>query len=416
MDDYIPFRFNQTHFFDKFLQVLFFCKKRTDPMDLAKHMQELKQCFSLERKVSLPQSGIDITPCVFTQKTGTDEINRFQSVLARTPFCTVSDESIDENKQFNYTIFSPRGQTSFDKGIVLLHGLNERSWEKYLPWAEYLCEHTGKPIILFPIAFHMNRSPRTWYSPRTAIQWLKRRKAEFVNVGNATFVNVALSTRLTRDPLRFYTSGRESVYNICQLFTEIKQGKHPLFTATDDIHIFAYSIGGLLAQVLLMANPYRLFSNTKLFLFCGGSLFDRMNGNARDIMDHEAYKRMMDYYSNDFLVKDAHHKAYPSAFPNDEIETAFKSMINRDTLKNYRENFFTRTANRIRAITLKKDVVVPTAGARDAFGPANRTILSEWDFPFNYSHQWPFPVDRHAQSGELSVAFSRVFQEVARFM
>ena len=66
---------------------------------------------------------------------------------------------------------------------------------------------------------------------------------------NSTFANVALSSRLSQNPLRFYASGRESVYNMWQLVHEIKNGEHPLFKEDTSINLFAYSIGALLSQV-----------------------------------------------------------------------------------------------------------------------------------------------------------------------
>ena len=100
---------------------------------------------------------------------------------------------------------------------------------------------------------------------------------------------MALSSRLSQNPLRFYASGRESVYNLWQLVLEIKEGKHPLFKEDTSINLFAYSIVALLSQVLLLANPEKMFNDTRLFMFCGGSILSEMDGNARDIMDKNAY-------------------------------------------------------------------------------------------------------------------------------
>ena len=69
------------------------------------------------------------------------------------------DTSIKENKSFYYPVFIPYGSAKSKSFILLLHGLNERKWDKYLYWAEYLTLNTGKPVVLFPLAFHINRSP-----------------------------------------------------------------------------------------------------------------------------------------------------------------------------------------------------------------------------------------------------------------
>jgi len=75
-----------------------------------------------------------------------------------------TDGKIDENFSFVYPVFMPGGKQRADKAILLLHGLNERNWSKYLTWAEQLCKKTGKAVILFPIAYHVNRSPLSWTS------------------------------------------------------------------------------------------------------------------------------------------------------------------------------------------------------------------------------------------------------------
>lgn len=92
-------------------------------------------------------------------------------------------------------------------------------------------------------------------------------------------------------PVTLLRLGRESVYNMWQLVHEIKNGEHPLFKEDTSINLFAYSIGALLSQVLLLANPDKMFTDTRLFMFCGGSIFSEMDGNARDIMDKEAFAR-----------------------------------------------------------------------------------------------------------------------------
>lgn len=381
-------------------------------MDISIRTQQLNSLFSYDKKTSLEESHLEIQPYRFTQTTGASEINEFQRALSSTEFCPVTDNYIQENKDFSYTIFTPAGKVKREKAIILLHGLNERSWEKYLTWAEYLAKHTGKPVILFPIAFHMNRTPIQWCNPRETLSWVNVRKKEIEDLGNASFANVALSSRLSQNPLRFYASGRESVYNLWQLVHEIKDGRHPLFKEDTSINLFAYSIGALLSQVLLLANPEKMFSDTRLFMFCGGSIFSEMNGNARDIMDQAAFDSLQQYYRNDFLEQ----RTLPTSFKNDFMEQAFKAMIRTDVMQEYRESFFLRACHRIHAISLKKDIVMPTSGIIKALGKASEKILEELDFPFHYSHQIPFPFRSKTEPTLLSQAFQRIFSSAAAFL
>lgn len=381
-------------------------------MDISLRMQQLNRLFSLEKKVALEDGRLEIVPFRFTQVRGGDEIDRIQQRLDTTGFCPVTDDHIEENKTFSYAVFTPDGKEKRDKAILLLHGLNERTWEKYLTWAEYLVRTTGKPVILFPIAFHMNRTPGLWCNPRAILPWVNRRKEEVKDLTNSTFVNVALSSRLSKNPLRFYASGRESIYNVWQLVQEIKSGRHPLFREDTSVNIFAYSIGALLAQVILLADPGRLFGSTRLFMFCGGSIFSEMNGNARDILDKEAFERLHHYFRNDFLRT----HTLPHGCRHDFLERAFKAMIRPDVLTDYRESFFHKACHRIKAVSLKKDIVMPTGGIIKALGKTSERILEEMDFPFPYSHQVPFPMHTKTDPALIERAFTTLFRKAAAFL
>lgn len=381
-------------------------------MDIFSRSQLLGKLFSYEKRAAIDDSRQEIVPFHFTQKMGCDEICAFQKELATTGFCPVTDDHIIENKSFSYTLFIPKGKKKFKEVIILLHGLNERSWDKYLTWAEYLVSETGKPVLLFPIAFHMNRSPSMWCNPRQILPWVSKRRDEVDDNANTTFVNVALSSRLSRHPLRFYASGRESVFNLCQLVNDIKQGEHALFEENSSVNLFAYSIGALLSQVALLANPFGLFDDSRLFMFCGGSVFSEMNGNARDIMDKKAFEKLTDYYQNDFLF----HRNLPPSFAEDVFEKAFKAMIRPDYMNTERESFFMQACNRIRAISLKRDIVMPTQGVVKALGKASEKILEELDFPFEYTHQVPFPTHKYIDPLSVNQTFQSVFNKVASFL
>jgi len=353
----------------------------------------------------MDNSSYSIVTCTFSQKDEESEVVNFQSKVAASGFCSDTDNNIEENRDFQYKVFVPAGKEHADNGILLLHGLNERTWDKYLPWAEYLCKETNRPVILFPIAFHMNRTPSSWYNPRSIMPWVNQRKNEISGLTSSSFFNVALSSRLSSSPLRFYISGRESLFNVVQLFKEIESGAHPLFAENAQLNIFAYSIGALLSQVLMLSNPDNLFDRSKFFFFCGGSIFEKMNGISKEIMDKEAYEKIYNFYTGGF------------SFKNDYIEAAFKSMVLTSTDKEKRESFFAKAKNRIKAITLKKDIVIPTEGAIEAFGTdTSKSVISEMDFPFEYTHQNPFPANKKIAPELLSGAFNSVLSVAASFV
>ena len=115
-----------------------------------------------------------------------------------------SDYDISENNKFRYPVFLPDNQV-YGEAILLIHGLNERSWDKYLAWAKELCQRTQKPVILFPISFHMNRSPKEWSNPRSMSVYVNKRKQHLSKSTTSCFANLALSERLSENPLRFFT-------------------------------------------------------------------------------------------------------------------------------------------------------------------------------------------------------------------
>ena len=161
-------------------------------MEISTRTKQLKAIFSYDKKVILEDQPLEIRPYHFIQNMGVNEIEQFQQLLPTNEFCSIPDNNIQENKSFSYTIFTPKGSRKTNQAILLLHGLNERNWDKYLTWAEYLSLATGKAVILFPIAFHMNRTPGNWYNPRALMPWVARRKQEVEHLNNSTFVNVAL--------------------------------------------------------------------------------------------------------------------------------------------------------------------------------------------------------------------------------
>lgn len=385
-------------------------------MNLIERTKQLAGLFSLKQPVAFPDAPVDCLPFSFVQEMGMADIDGLQQNVRVTDLCAVPDATIHENKYFSYSVFTPRKGTQFDRAILMLHGLNERSWDKYLVWAEDLVRTCGVPVILFPLAFHMNRTPVAWTQPRWLMPWVNKRKAQILNLCNASFCNVALSARLSDSPSRFYVSGRETIFNVEQLVTQIKQGAHPLFKEGTHVDIFAYSVGALLSQVMLSANPGHLLDDTRLFTFCGGSLFEKMNGNARDIIDQDAYEAIRSYYLS-YFVHSKQREDAPFSYCFDAIEQSFKWMIAPDVWRGEREGFFAAVKDRVKMLTLRQDTVVPTLGARQAVGSLlEDTMVEELDFPFAYSHQVPFPTTTKIPEEVLQASFRSVFDRAGAFL
>jgi hypothetical protein len=372
-------------------------------MNYSQRQIELNAQFQLGIDTHLSESNIDIRFCSFTS-------NTFGSLIDPELIST-EDKHIRENMSFSYPVFMRKGSAPANKAILLLHGLNERNWSKYLTWAEYLCKETGKPVILFPIAFHMNRSPLNWSNPRALTSLMEMRRRNNGMDRSLSFANVALSERISENPKRFYSSGRQSINDLTQLFTEIKQGTHPFFSENTQVDIFSYSIGSFLSQITIMTNPDGLFSDSKLFMFCGGGIFSSMFGESRSIMDKSAFARLLQYYMNDFS------STVKPASLSDRIYESFFSMISPDKNKAEREDFFKQLGDRIEGISLEKDRVIPYRGVVEAMGNENASSrISLLDFSFPYSHENPFPIVNSSISSEINASFNQIFGRAAQFL
>jgi hypothetical protein len=324
------------------------------------------------------------------------------------------DTSIKENKSFYYPVFIPYGSAKSKSFILLLHGLNERKWDKYLYWAEYLTLNTGKPVVLFPLAFHINRSPFWWGDPR--LMWPLLKKRSNGSNRSISFANAALSERLTEEPSRFFGSGFQTILDIISLTKQIKSGINPVFKEDAAIDIFSYSIGSFLAEILLMADPFKLFTNSRLFIFCGGSIFSGMYGESRYIMDKTAYDRLFSYYCSEWF-NDKKNKFRYKEMVYYNILSAFNTMIRPDKYKKEREMFFNDLKGRIFGISLLKDKVMPWSGVEDCMGSQ---LVSECfsliDFPYSYSHESPFPVNSNIDDNLLNSSFREVFKKAVAFL
>jgi Family of unknown function (DUF6051) len=374
-------------------------------MEYTKSFNELKSVFTIEnKKILIPGSDIEI-----------HNID-FRSDAPLIEFSNKNDRLIAENRIFSYPVFKPRN-TESDKVILLLHGLNERSWVKYLVWAYLLAQNTDSWVILFPISFHINRSPSSWKDPRAMIPFMKDRNSSIGEINKSSFANIALSNRLTEDPMRFFKSGYQTTSDIVKLLSAVRDGEHQIIPRTNKFNIFAYSIGAFLAEIILMGNPGNLFPESKLFIFCGGSVFSNMQGSSKLIMDSVAFDRVYNYYLNDFEKTLTGKSPLVEFLRSNQIGMAFRSMIDLGRLKVFRENILKNLKDQIHSLSLLKDSVIPCKGVISTLGNNNRKkIVDVWDFPYSYTHENPFPILESPLSKNVDYWFERVFAEATMFL
>lgn len=382
-------------------------------MEYTSTYHSLRTQFDLSAdEIRFTGSNISCRTFSFTSEVNNGMLSAFNGSQAYDDLFLLPDDRIFENQSFTYPVFLPGTKARYSRAIILLHGLNERNWTKYLTWAYYLAEQTGSPVILFPIAFHMNRSPQTWSNPRLMSAMLMQRSGHLGDVPGASFANLALSNRLTDNPQRFATSGRQSAGDLEKLVRQIVTGNHPLFEKGTNIDLFAYSIGAFLAQIIMLSNPGGYFTDSRLFMFCGGAFFDQMDGTSKLIMDKNAFDSLRKYYIHDLGTSDDPQPGLAEYLKNTRLGMAFTAMLASGKLKSFRDSVFEKLKSQISAIVLKNDKVIPAYGTFEAI----KSGIEMMDFPFDYSHEVPFPVGEQGISDSVDAAFREVFSKASDFL
>lgn len=333
-----------------------------------------------------------------------------------------NDAEITENIRFRYHIFHPAGNDKHKHAVFLFHGFNEKYWDKYLTWARYLAR-AGKSVVLFPIAFHMNRAPHSWSDPHQMYVVSQHRKKLHPDVICSTLSNVAISTRLHNKPQRFIWSGLQSYYDVIDLVTQIKSNQHPLIAPDATIDFLAYSIGCLLAEILLMTDHKHYFTESKLCMFCGGAVFNRLSPVTKFILDSEASVSLYSYVV-EHLESHLKHNALLGLFLGTNRPEAhpegifFRCMLNYNVFREIRENRFRSLAARLLAVTLAHDTVIPPYEIVNTLQGCGRDIpvrVETLDYPYAYKHEDPFPAVEPL-AGPVDEAFRKTFRLIGDFL
>ena len=330
----------------------------------------------------------------------------------------LSDEEISQNKDFNYIILKKKSQDKISEFVFMFHGLNEKDWLKYLPWAKKIVGLTGKAVVLFPIAFHMDRAYPDWHHGRLMNEVAQQRKALFQHINNTSFTNAAMSTRLHFAPVRFFLSGLETYHDVIHLIEQIKSGSHPHIHQNAAIDLFGYSAGAFLVQILLMADRNEYFNNSRGVLFCGGPLLSRMYLTSRYIMDSEAHQAIRDFYLDNFdrnLQDDPTLKALFEATNKGGV--FFRSMLSESygNANQLRKQRLEELQHQISAISLKNDDIMPTHEIQASLiGTKGSVVIpvKEFDFEYKYSHVNPFP-NLEKVENQVDQSFENLFGYVA---
>lgn len=305
-----------------------------------------------------------------------------------------TDAEIAENFEFRYHIMLPKHCQKADNIIFMFHGFNEKYWAKYLPWAHYIVNKTGKAVIMFPIAFHMNRAPAMWSNTRAMYSVSEKRKVRHPDIICSSLSNVAISSRLNNKPQRFIWSGFQTYYDVINLVEQIKSDKHTAIASNAGIDFMSYSIGTFLGEILMMTNHNNYFSNSKYATFCGGATFNRLSPVSKFILDSEANVALYSYVVEHLESHIKREKKLHEFFKTKEVGTNFARMLNYNTQPLEREAKFRTMSDRFYAITLLDDQIIPFYEVLNTLQGSSRDIPIKIDilnYPYKYIHEDPFP-------------------------
>lgn len=329
------------------------------------------------------------------------------------------DSDIHCNQHFQYHIIKESSLTQASGVIFLFHGLNEKKWDKYLPWAYGLARRTHKAVLLFPIAFHMDRAPERW-ARRNEMYPIALNRADTRGNTESSFVNAAISTRLEQNPLRIFWSGLQTYSDIINLMTSIRSGSIDQISGTASIDLFGYSIGSFLSMILMMANPGQLLSRSRLFCFCGGMTLDRMYPISKYIMDAHAAIELQKSFATllhtGFSENERLAHYLDSSIHQDE--SWFKVMLRYNYYQEQREKRIAELQDRLKALVLKKDMVTPPVEALNTLKGGFRDICTEVqveDFTHPYSHMNPFPLTAR-NAAEVDRSYHLLMDSASAFL
>jgi hypothetical protein len=311
------------------------------------------------------------------------------------------DQGETENLAFALPLALPRRSGSFDRVIIILHGLNESEYRKFFPWACTLAS-AGFPVALFPISFLVNRRPRRWLGNAETQRSLRERQSMPGNTV-ATRYNTILSARLDRHPERLFLGGRQSYSDLLDLVASLHHGALTVedghdgtlvpprsFTAGTRVDFLAYSIGGYLTLGLLLGEGERPdLSASRAVIFAAAAPFSHsdptLNANTLSpfILDGLATERVRQFYGSaaaDPLLDN------PAGRWCRAIFRAEHSVLDLP-LQRLRARLFT--------IGNTADTVVPPDGMAETFGPLDCLLpLGAHEYPFSLADVWQAGVTR----------------------
>jgi hypothetical protein len=267
-----------------------------------------------------------------------------------------ADCHVAENLEFRYPLLRSlgRGGQRARHLVVILHGLNERSFTKYVPWAYQLWRATDAAVALYPLSFHVNRVLPRW--GREIDGHLARRRAVPRNEDVHAF-NCVISERLDAYPERFFWGGLQSYGDVLDLVREVREGRHPHVHPEARVDLVGYSIGGYLALGLMLLDEGGLFRDSRAVIFESGAALRATNMSSRFIIDHACEVSLMKLY-----VRFTGRLANPRLshwLREHELGRCFRALCGDESERGRLESRLREISPRLLAVSNANDEVIP---------------------------------------------------------
>jgi hypothetical protein len=338
------------------------------------------------------------------------------------------DQGEAENLAFALPLVLPRHQGPFRRVIIILHGLNESEYRKFFPWACTLAS-AGLPVVLFPIAFLVNRRPRHWMGNAETQRSVQARQAMPGNTV-ATRYNTILSGRLDRHPERLFLGGRQSYFDLLDLVASLRHGsltvadggdgavvpQYPFAEGTQ-VDFLAYSIGGYLTLGLLLEEGDRAdLVASRAVIFAAAAPFAHpaamLNANPLSpfILDGRATDRVRQFYN---ATEAEPWLENPQGYWWRAIFRADHDVLD-PPLRRLRARLF--------MIGNTADTVIPPDGMVETFGALDCVLsLGAHEYPFSVADIWQTGVIRSIVRSynihpSYEAGFRRFIQAVIDFL
>ncbi|MGB7925198.1 MAG: DUF6051 family protein [Pyrinomonadaceae bacterium] len=292
-----------------------------------------------------------------------------------------SDDQIERNITFPYLLLREGSPSvplhQYKRVTILLHGLNERTLLKYMPWAYHIWQRTQEPVVLFPLSFSINRVLPEWRKqmPKIHANREKERKIKRSHEFNAT-----ISERLEPNPERFFWGAEQSYWDIIDFVREIRSGENEQlkqhFDSDARINFLGYSSGGYLALAHLAVNHEGLFSESRACLFASCVEMDDLRPASPYVVDEEAERALRELYVDYFdELPDEDAKNAPKGrmrhwleyHPEGRWLCSFGGHLpnRKEKDRANRESHLRKLAERLLGIANTNDMVMPWRRMRD---------------------------------------------------